>query len=225
VPKAIVPETHFRSRELSSIGDDLWNGLKKHFPKSLTPEADARLRFAILQCCSWYLTENDRFKESRQTFAAMQSPGKGQPAGLERLANGLRIAADAWADIRYIHHDRLTNISRFDDLEGMVADAERRLAAFRATAPQTVDNPWPAFVREAARCLRAAGLTPGVTGRLYEANAKLTWFQKFIVALSYDVLGNEGPWPNNSSASDQAKAESVKAAMRGGGRKPGKARK
>jgi hypothetical protein len=224
VPKAIVPETHFRSRKLSSIGDDLWNGLKKHFPESLAPEADARLRFAILECCSWYLTENDRFKESRQTFAAMQSPGKGQPAGLERLADGLRMAADAWTDIRHIHNDRVNDISRFDDLEAMAADAERRLAAFCAIAPRTVDNPWPEFVRKAARCLRAAGLKPVVTGRVYEANAKLTWFQKFMVALNYDLLGNQGPWPNNSSASDEAQAASITAAMRGE-REPGKTRK
>jgi hypothetical protein len=231
MPKAIMPESFYGRRELSAIDDECWNRLKKHFPTILTDEADALLRSRILECCSWFLTENGKVKESRRTFAAMQR-GKRQPSVLERLANGLRVAADAWANIRRnphpqitherkvfeyergIHDDRVTDISRFDGLEAMAADANRRLAALSALKPQNTNQPFGEFVRKVARYCCEAGLEPGVTGRLYERDAKPTWFQKFIIALDRDLLGTEGPWPTKRKSSfDKGKAASIAKAL------------
>jgi hypothetical protein len=216
VVKAIVPERHFRSSELSFIDDDLWNRLQKHLPETLTATAAACLRDDVLECCSWFLTENGRFKEGRRAFAARHS--------VEQLAKGLRMAANAWVDIGKLPDVRAAYISRNDDLEKMAGEAERQRVAFRAFDPKDMTRPWEAFVRKVAKCCRKAGLEPGVTGRVYEENAHPTWFQKFIIALNRDLLGSEGPWPNSRSASDQAKAASVVLAMRGD-RNRGKARK
>jgi hypothetical protein len=215
VVKAIAPERHFRIRELSSIDDDRWNGLKKHIPQNLTAEADGRLRSGVLECCSWFLTENDKIREARRTFAAMQELG--------RLAKGLRMAADAWVKIKEqpFHDDRVTDISRFDNLEAMAVDAERRFAALRAIESKYVVPPYEEFIRRVAKCCRTAGLKPTYTGRLYDYDDAATWFQKFVVALNRDLLGNEGP---RRSASDEAEAAMITKAMRGD-KKSGKARK
>jgi hypothetical protein len=225
VVKAIVPEHHFRKKELLFIDDERWRRLTSHFPINLTANADAALRGRLLECCSRFLTESDRMKEAQRTFSAMQRPGKGQPAGLARLAKGLRMAADAWEHIKGMHDDRVTEISRFDDLEAMAADAERRLAALRALKPKNADRPSEEFVRNVAKCCRTIGLKPAVTGDLYDKEeVKLTWFQKFIVALDDELLGEAGIWWGKGRAFEQAKGAWITKAMRGDG-KSGKARK
>jgi hypothetical protein len=224
VVKASVPDQHFRRIELALVDDELWNRLKNHIPIDLTADAEAILRSRILECCSRFLTESDRIKEAQRTFAAMQRPGKGQPAQLERLAKGLRMAADAWPHIKGMHDDRVTEISRFDELEAMAADAERRLAAIRTLKPRNADRPSEEFVRNVASCCRTVGLQPPVTGGLYEEEAKPTWFQKFIVALNDELLGDKGFWVGKGSAFGKAKGAWITKAMRGDG-KSGKARK
>jgi hypothetical protein len=216
--KAIVPERHFRSSELSFIDDKLWNRLQKYLPETLTAATDSRLRRDVLECCSWFLTENGRFKEGRRAFAAKHS--------VEQLAKGLRMAAAAWVDIGKLPDVRATYISRNDDLEKMAGEAERQRVAFR-----DMDQPLGQFVRKVEKCCRAAGLKPGITGRLYEDHdAEPTWFQQFIIALDDELLGKQGLWPDKKRAFDgsdpwrRAKAASIARAMRGD-TKPSRARK
>jgi hypothetical protein len=209
-----------------SIDDGIWTRLKTHLPKILPADKDAHLRDQILQCCSTFRTENRKLKEGRRTFAALQRTGKGQPSALERFTKGLRMAADAWPDIKDIYDDRLTEIPRFDVLEVWAADSERRLKALRAITPQNAARPPEKFVRDVAQACRAARLRPGGTGSLYDDDKpSLTWFQKFIIALNDELLGEDGLWPDKKSvAYERAKAAWITKAMRTDA-KSGKARK
>jgi hypothetical protein len=223
MPKGVVPGNYFRSCELLSITDAQWRELKTYIP-DVPPEVDGLLRSRLLECCSWFLTENGKFNESLQTFTAMQRPGKGQPAAIERLAKGLRMAADAWPRAMGMHDDRLGDIRQYNDLEAMARDVERRLAAFRKFGkPAIVTDPWPSFVRKAAQCFREVGIIPTVTGRIYLSSwgTKPTWFQKFFVGLNKTLLGKNGRRQHTPAA---FYAEITKA-MRPGNRKSGKARK
>jgi hypothetical protein len=221
--KAIMPESYFRSSPDLSFSDDRWAEIRRHIPESLPVEADARLRTAITECCSWFLAQRARLEEGRATATAMRSPGKRQLALLERVAGGLRTAAEAWKKIEDIHDDRLSDMRRYDDLEVLAQDAERRLKGFRKLGkPVAESDPWPVFVRWVARCLCAAGLKPTTTGRVYgEGNP--TWFQEFMAALNDNLLGEKGRG-NQLNYSHKAFCADIAKAMRGD-RKPGKARK
>lgn len=128
------------------------------------------------------------------------------------------MAADGWAQIGGIYDDRLSEIAQYralatmaqaaehraitgkpapaslaHRLESMAHDAERRLAGVRALGDSvTIPDPWPAFVREIARCCREVGLSPTVTGRVYRTADAIapTWFQKFMAALDKNLLGS-----------------------------------
>jgi hypothetical protein len=225
VIKTIVPKRHFRNSQLLLDDDEIWNRLITHLPKILPADADKLLRTGILEACSSFLTENSKLREGRRTFAALQRTGKRQPAQFERWVKGLRMAADAWPHIKGVHDDRITEISRFDVLEAWAADAERRLKALCALKPENAARPSETFVRDIAQICRAVGLRPGRTGSLYDDDKpKLTWFQKFIIALDDELLGKDGLWPGKKSvAYEKAKAAWIAKAMRGDG-KSGKAR-
>jgi hypothetical protein len=236
MPKVIEPEEHFRQFELLSIDDSIWAKIKSVIPgPPLQADADAKLRDAIRQCCSWFLSRRLQVEEARATAAAMRRPGKGQLAPLERLAKGLRMAADGWKDIEEIrkeigefHDDRRSDLRRFADAEMLAQDAERRLARIRARGkPVTVADPFREFVRKVARCCRDAGLNPTISGGIYEG-APPSWFQRLLAMLDKELLANRlvGLDQNNKQFERDPRAfyaEITKALQ--GDRKPGKAQK
>jgi hypothetical protein len=100
--KTILPPK--RDRELF-FSDSQWAKLRRYIPEPLPPEDEARLREDIRAACSRLLAEQARHVLGRRTAAAMQKPGKGQPALLERLANHLRAAATVWREIKQLPPD------------------------------------------------------------------------------------------------------------------------
>jgi len=193
VPKVILSPRVSRSVQLGLFSDARWARITAHIPEPLATEVDARLRSGVTECCSWFLSQKARLDEGQATAAAMRRRGKGQLAPLERLAKGLRLAADAWAKIGQFYDDRLGDIDIYENLGPMARDAERRLARIRQFGkPITVSNPWPEFVRKVARCLREAGLNPQVTGRVYEHGGRPAWFQAFMAELNENLLGMKG---------------------------------
>lgn len=177
--------------ELLSFSDGRWARITSAITEPLSAENDARLRVAITACCSWYLTQRKHLRERNDSAAAMRSPGNRQPAPFERLAKGLRMAADAWKNIGEIHDDQLGDIDLYNNLEALARDAERRLAGLgKLGKPITTTWPWHEFIRKVARCCNEVGLKPTATGRLYE-HGKPTWFQKFLAALNDNLLGDE----------------------------------
>ena len=131
------------------------------------------------------------------------------------------MAADAWAEIsgnaqqesldQYqrrhygkIHEDRLGDIRRYQSLEELARDAERRLNALRELGEPVTMTARPELVRDVKKCLRDTGLNPTVKGRVYdEKGGEPTWFQKFMAALNDNVLGNDG-WGAPGRYSPQA---------------------
>jgi hypothetical protein len=229
VPKVILPANVPRRRELVLFSDDRWARITSPIPESLSAETDARLRAAITECCSWFLNQQAWLHEGAQSAAALQRPGKRQLASLERVAKGLRTAADAWATVGEIHDDRLGDIGIYENLEAMARDAERRLAGIRQLGePVKVDGPWPVFVRKIARSCRGVGLKPTATGGVYE-NAKPTWFQKFMTTLDKNLLGSKHllgiDREGKQFERDHRAFYAAVAKALGGYTKPGKARK
>lgn len=172
---------------------------------------------AILECCSRLLTERARLQEGAGSAAAVRSPGKRQLAPLEQLTEGLRLAANAWKKINrdanarpIIHDGRLSDIRRFDDLEAMAQDPERRLAGLFKLKAEKVTDPWPHFVRAVAACFRQEGMEPTATGRTYEDGSETaTWFQKFMASLGTDLLGRDGERSNSPEAFYAAVAKAM----------------
>jgi hypothetical protein len=193
MPKAILPESIFRSIELLAITDGQWKRLRDHIPAPLSPAADARLRSSVLESCSWFLTQQARLREGQATAEALRRPGKGQLSRIERWAKTARMAADAAKARGQFHDDRRSDLHRLDEqLEAVARDAERRLAGLRAYGEaKTHESPWRKFVRKMAQDVRAVGLNPTVTGEVYEGRAP-TWFQEFMTALQEEVLGQDG---------------------------------
>src|SRR5882724_4528410 len=115
-----------------------------------------------------------------------------QAAPLQRLITGLKTAALAWAEIRTMHDDRRGVLSDYGDrLANMVTDAERRLSAIRdigESKPMAVKLD---LVRALAESCRKVGLDPTATGRVSE-HEEPTWFQKFVVVLNNQILGDNG---------------------------------
>jgi hypothetical protein len=94
-----------------SFSDARWATITSHISEPLCAEADARLRSAVMECCSRFETERTRLEEGRATAAAMRA-GKRRPAPFERLTKGLRMASDAWSKIGNIHDDRLGDLAQ-----------------------------------------------------------------------------------------------------------------
>ncbi len=220
MPKTIRSEILSSQIELLPISDALWKRLATRIPVTLSADADARLRASILACCSWLLTQQRQLQVGQETAAAMRRRGKGQLAPFERLVKGLRLAADAWQEIERIHDDRLSDLSRFDELEALARDAERRLAGFRLAELKLTERPWREFVRKVASCFRKENIVPARTGRTYEPDTKLGWFQAFMLALQAELLGRFGKISNSPAAF----AAEIAKALRGD-TKPGKSRK
>jgi hypothetical protein len=193
-----APDRH--SIELLSISDERWARISACLPE---PKLAGELRKPILSCCSAYLTGRSAIERAAATAAAVRRPGKRQLAHLEQLAESLRKAANAWAKIhRKIYDDRLSELRKFDGLEPLAADAERRLRGIRQLGkPTELHNPWPPFVRSVAECCRREGLKPTATGAVYdERRAKPSWFQEFVVAINDNVLGDQGGRRHSKSA-------------------------
>jgi hypothetical protein len=229
-PKAILPPKW--NSELFPT-DNQWARLRRYIPELLWPEDEARLRKGITAACSWLLTEEKRLALGRRTAAAMQKPGKGQPALLEVFRNHLRAAADSWKEITergVIYDDRLSDIRQYDVLEAMARDAERWVAGIRGLGEaEFVDDPFPTLVRKVAQCFREIGLRPTATGRVYDEGGEPTWFQDFIVALDKNLLGYKKLIGINREGKqyerpDKAVHAEIAKAMGGYGN-PGKARK
>jgi hypothetical protein len=230
LPKAILTENFNRRIELGSFSDARWQRLREHIPATLSDEMRARLRVKISACVSRYLTRQAQLNEGMASAWALRRPGKRQAAPLERVAKGLRMAADAWKDIKDrapsrhrppFYDDQPSELLQFDKLEDLAKDAERPLAGLRSFGkPQTIQRPWQDLVSELADCFRTEGINPTATGRTYELDAKVTWFQNFMWALQENLLGKQGR-PANSR---QAFASEVAKALRGD-TEPGKARK
>ncbi len=222
--QALVPTLSSAPTKTLGFSDERWAKIKEPVHETLSTEADARLRAAVTECCSWFLTQNALVREGQETAAAMRNPGKRQLAPFKRLAKHLREAADAWKEVgKAINDDRLSDIREYDKLEVMAQDAERRIAGFQGLGnPRDVADPWPEFVCRVAQSLREAGLKPTVTGRVYD-DAKPTWFQEFMVALNENLLGNQGRAHQLDYSRAAFYAEIAKA-VSGYGR-PGKARK
>ena len=211
MPRVILPENPSRSNELLPFSDERWGRIKGHSPGVLSPQADARLRSTILVCWSWLLMQRARLGEGQATAAAIHRPSRRELGDFERLAKGLRMAADAWKQIGDIHDDRLGDIDNYENLEPMALDAERRLAVLRNLGSTTLAiDPWPVFVRKVARCLRQFDLELSWTGGVYEGT-KPSWFQKFMAALDENLLGGAG----GSKHSLEAFYAEIAKAMRG----------
>jgi hypothetical protein len=183
MPKAIMPDNSFGQRELLPFSDDRWARITSLLPERLPADVDWHLRLAITECCSGFLTQRAQLQRGTETLAAMRSRGKRQPAPLERYLTTLKQAADARDKVKKILDDRL---GIHETLDLAIWDLESRLTPKPVTAPE----PFPAFVRKVARCLREIGLNPKATGRVYEATGQPTWFQKFMAALDKNLLGS-----------------------------------
>jgi hypothetical protein len=143
-----------------------------------------------------------------QANAAALSRGSARELSeFERFAKALQDAARAWESLRGIHDDQLSDVGRFDQLATMAADAARRLAGIRAlgeVATVTANEmPWRRFVGALYKGCKRVGLDPGVTGRVYEAGAKPSWFQEFVLAVNDNLLGRNG-YPKHSSGAFHA---------------------
>jgi hypothetical protein len=231
--KVLVPPfSSAPSKELALFSDERWASIKEFIPEVLSVDADARLRTAVMACCSWFLTQNARVQEGQQTAVAIRDPGKRQLAPFKRMAKSLREAADAWKAVgKAVHDDRLSELREYDRLELMAQDAERRLQGFRRLGdPIHVADPWPEFVCRIADSCRKAGLNPTATGRGYdEKNSKPSWFQRFVAALDKNLLGSRNLLGVNGKGEQverdhRAFYAGIAKAMSGYG-KPGKARK
>jgi hypothetical protein len=220
---AVLPRGIPGGHLLTTISDARWGRLRRHIPGQLSPDAETRLRQAILKCCDRYRTALSTFQTGTATADALRSPGKRQLSHFEKLSKGLRAAADAWKQIGPVHDDLLTDFGVFQkwagDLDAMATEAERRLAGLQQLGDaKPIAPPWRSFVLQVAACLRVAGFDPISTGRAYEGGVKLTWFQELLWALNIDVLGRLGR-PSNSR---EAFAADVARVLRGGDTRPGK---
>lgn len=190
--KGITAPGRQSSVEILSISDAQWNRITSCFPD---PNVADKLRSPVLSCCSAHLTNRRAIESATATAAAVRRPGKRQLANLEQLAESLRKAANAWAKLGHkIYDDRISEIRKFDELETLAVDAERRLRGIRELGrPTDLQNPWPLFVHNVAECCRKIGLKPTATGAVYdERGSKPSWFQEFIVAINDNLLGDEG---------------------------------
>lgn len=191
-----------------TMSDGMWERLRAHLPDLASPQ-EAKLRADIDRCCGTFLTRCRALRDGGVTAKALSSPGKRQPSSLEKLAKGLRLAADAWAEMRgnaapdyasrtsgKLIDDRLGPLSDLDPqlLEALARDADRRLKAFRDTGEPVTMAARPELIRAVYKSLGDAGLTPTRTKRVYVSADAIapTWFQKFMAVLNDTVLGIDG---------------------------------
>ena len=220
--KVLLPKNHSRSAE-RSFSDDRWDRVRRVIPSPLSEELEKRFRQSVCDCCNRYLGRLRLLQEGAATAAAVRRGGGKQAAPLERLISNLKTAAVAWAELRGMHDDRRGMLSDYGDrLADMAADAERRLREIRSLDEMKPVVVKTELVRGLAECCRSAGLNPTATGRVSQ-HERPTWFQKFIVALNNEVLGDDG-WGLVGSHKERTVHSYVAKALSGYG-KPGKSRR
>ena len=82
-----------------ALSDGQWQRLRKHIPDQLAPALETNLRTSIDICCKQFLDRCRALRDSGVTSDALKSPGNGGLSTFEKLARGLRTAADAWAEM------------------------------------------------------------------------------------------------------------------------------
>ena len=196
------------------INESRWTKLRGHIPSDhLTSASEIRLRSEIEKCCSWLITEQRRLEERAKSAKVVLKGRTKDPAPALRLIKMLRQAANTWSDVKGFHDDLLGKIDlrRFDELETMADDLESRLERLRSKNQNPIkESPWDEFVRKVASCLRKEKLNPTAGGGVYNATAKLSWFQEFMIALNKCVLGKNG-----RASNEKALAASIAKAMSG----------
>jgi hypothetical protein len=82
-----------------ALTDGQWQRLRAHIPDQLEPAVETKLRTDIGLCCKHFLDHCRTLRDGGVTAEALKSPGKGALSAFEKLAKGLRLAADAWFTI------------------------------------------------------------------------------------------------------------------------------
>jgi hypothetical protein len=212
--KVILPENHARHVDLLFFGRR-WPEIRAAIPAQLSADGEERLCKSIRDCCNQYMGRVRLLDEGAATAAAVRKGGGKQASPLERLVNSLKTAAMAWAEIRAMHDDHSGVLSDYGDrLSEMAADADRRLHAIRNIGEGKPMAIKPALVRAIGECCRAAGLNPTATGRVSEQEEP-TWFQKFMVVLNNQILGDNGWGLADSDHKARAVHSDVAKAMSG----------
>lgn len=189
--KVLIPENHSRHVDLLFF-NERWPKIRVAIPDQLSAEFEERLRQSICDCCNQFVGRVRLLEEGAATAAAVRRGGGKQAAPLEQLIKALKTGAKAWAEIRKMHDDRRGILSDCGDrLSEMAADAERRLNAIRDLGEAKPMAVKPDLVRAVAECCRRAGLNPTATGRVSEQEEP-AWFQKFMVVLNNQILGDNG---------------------------------
>jgi hypothetical protein len=190
--KILLPENHTRHFYVLFF-DERWSKIRAAIPDQLSAGREENLRKSISDCCSQFVSRVRLIEEGAATAAAVRKGGGKQASPLERLTKSLKTAALAWTEIRKMHDDRRGILSDYGDrLSEMAVDAERRLNAIQDLGEA---KPMAAvksgLVRAIAECCLGVGLNPTATGRVSEEEAP-TWFQKFMVVLNNQILGDNG---------------------------------
>jgi hypothetical protein len=75
--------------------DETWITLKRHLPKALSEETDARLRAAIRKCIAQLAARRTAIFHGAQLALLVRAPGRGQLSPAERLSKHLTAALKA----------------------------------------------------------------------------------------------------------------------------------
>jgi hypothetical protein len=185
------------------LDDKTWDNLKGHLPKH-SQKDDARLRTALRKCIG-KLVET---RSNLSFYAKMAADVR----HYEKLEKDLRRASITWKKIE--DGPSLPAYPQpFDGLEAMTAEAKRIGANLRTKKIKTepVGEPFNAFVRCIACCLREVNLNPTVSGRSYDfLSNKPSWFQKFVIALNAALP----KMPKEPASNDRALAKKIMRAMK-----------
>jgi hypothetical protein len=80
--------------------DGQWQRLREHIPDQLAPDVEEELRANIGLCCLHFFDQCRVLRDGAATAAALKPPGgRGELSTFDKLAKGLRMAADAWAEM------------------------------------------------------------------------------------------------------------------------------
>lgn len=189
--KVVLPENHARYVDMLFF-DRRWPQIRAAIPAPLSAEQEETLRKSVSDCCNQFVGRVRLLQEGAATASAVRRGGGKQAPPLERLTKALNSAAKVWSEIRTMHDDRRGVLSDYGDrLPEMAADAERRLKAIRDLGESKPMAVKPGLVRAVAACCRRVGLDPTATGRVSE-HEEPTWFQKFMVVLNNQILGDNG---------------------------------
>jgi hypothetical protein len=82
-----------------ALTDGQWHRLREHIPDQLATDLETKLRTNIGLCCKHFFDQCRDLRDGGVTAAALKPPGKDQLSTFDKLANGLRMAANAWAEM------------------------------------------------------------------------------------------------------------------------------